>query len=113
MSKFIITISGKPTIHGYKRGDFKWVEVRKKYLYLGRVIEGHEFNAIIARVLVRDADLHPQVELLPEEAPAPVSTIAPAGEISLETAVDVVRRLAPDMLKKKPGMKPTAAEEAA
>ncbi len=121
MPKFIITITGKPNIHGHKRGEFIWVEERKKFLFLGRVIEAAEFNKLSAIALDRYPEYHPKCELLPEEAAAPVepvapvvplvpvSTIAPVTEITLEMALDVVERQAPALLKKNPGKKPAAS----
>jgi len=114
MSKFIIAVGGKPLIYGYHRKEFKWSEDHKKFIYLGRLIQEAEFNEHVEKALDRYRDMNPKVILVEStpaaevKPPAPIATIS-AGEITLDMAEEVIMRLAPERLKKKPGVKSASA----
>jgi len=122
MSKFIIAVGGRPLIYGYHRQEFKWSEGYRKFIFLGREIDEAEFNEQVEKALERYRDLNPKVILVASapaaEVPPPAPPVAPppvpvatisAEEITLEMAEEVIKRLAPDRLKKKPGVKAASA----
>ena len=53
MSKFIISLSGRPLVHGYRRREFIWDESRSRYVYKGKVFEEPEFNELVKEALTR------------------------------------------------------------
>lgn len=108
-AKLIIWIPGTPNIHGYIRRDFKWSPPHKCYLYLGRELEIEEFNRVVDKAIRENERWHPSVKAIaavPQEAPASISTLSVAREITVEEAEEVMLRLAPGRLKKMPGRKP-------
>lgn len=118
MAKFLIAFAGRPLVQGFKIGEFKWDEARRLYVFLGREIEAHEFNAQMTHVYRTAANLPFRVTLVDEvpavAAIAPVATIttATAHEITLEEAEATIQRLAPHRLKKKTG-RPNSIQPAA
>ncbi len=113
MSKLIIWVSGRPIIYGYQRQDFKWSVPHNCFIYLGRELEEKEFNEVIDKVLSRHKDKNPSVKAIVskssiDELPPDDSLHAEkqTDELALKIALETVHRLAPDMIKKKPGRKP-------
>lgn len=117
MPKLIIYCGGQPSFYAYKRREFMWDNDRKVYVYKNKVYSDlNEFHADVVKVLAGNTDLRPGVMVLPEvvaslaadELPPPeVATIA--AEVTLDVALEVVQRLAPDRLKKKSGPKAAKA----
>lgn len=112
MSKFICYIDGRPIVQGHKRYEFIWDEALYCYVFRGKAFTEAEFNdmtkAVFSNALYRS--FFPQVKCL-EETPsdAPIETIDDKTEITLDQALDIVERLAPHRLKKKPGPREVAA----
>ncbi len=112
MSKFICFIEGRPIVQGFKRYEFIWDEALYCYVFRGKSFTEAEFNKITSAVFtnITYRPLFPQVKCIEESpaaesapvAPAPVETID-EPEITLDQAVEVMQRLAPERLKKKPG----------
>ncbi len=115
MPKFLIAFQGRPLVQGHKLGDFRWDGNRRLYVYLGREIADHEFNAHIKKVFKHHAAYLPLMQItLVEEPVAPIATIT-AHEITLEEAESAMQRLAPDRLKKQKAkpVKPTESAASA
>lgn len=115
MSKLIIWVPGRPIIYSYARGDFKWSEAHKCFIYMGRELDEKEFNAVIDKVMSRNEDKNPSVRVILPDAVTPAAYAVPEDEVpddsrraqesegvALQRAIDVVRHLAPDRLKKPP-----------
>ncbi len=113
MAKLILYVNGKPLLHGFHRHEFKWSQPLGCYIYEGKTLTESEFNAIADKVLRGYPDMNPSariVEMSPTvPAVAPVSTISASREITVDEAEAVLKRLAPEMLKMKPGRKPIHA----
>lgn len=111
MSNLIIYVSGRLNLNGHRIREFKWSEVHKKHIYLGRELTPEEFNPLFEKAWKNNADLMPRVMVigaapaLPVTAPAPVATITAAREITADEAEAVLARLRPERLKQKPGRK--------
>lgn len=124
MSKLIIWVSGKPTLNGYKRRDFVWSLAHNAFIYEGRELDESEFNEKCEKAFRNNEDLHPRVKLVkfsagtvtqvepqPEKttatvSTAPIATITASREITLAEAEAVMKRLAPQRLKKPMGRPP-------
>lgn len=84
MAKFIVCCSGRPLLHGHKRGPFKWSETHKCYVFENEVFGEQGFNSIVERALKNYGDLFPVVRIVeytptsPALAPSPV--MAPSAE---------------------------------
>ncbi len=104
-AKLIIWISGKPTLHGYKRREFIWSEAHKCYLYGGAEIESSEFNEKYDKAMKTNADMNPRVKVVGTNGSSVTN-----GLVTLEQAEEVFTRLAPERLKKKTGPKPATVE---
>ena len=129
MAKLIIWVGGKPLINGYKIREFLWSVAHNCYIYEGREINEADFNAKFEKAHRNNADLHPQVKVVEFSAEVPKVSVQPVKstesatgtiaktvefdrEITLEEAEEVVARLAPDRLKKRPGRPPRVMEVA-
>ncbi len=128
MSKLIIYVGGKPLINGYSRRDFHWSEAHRCYIWGGKELNDSEFNVAYEQAIKNHADLVPRVRVISltvepavvvkletVTAVEPVATISVAREISLDDAIAVVARLAPERLKKltRPAAAPTRVMEVA
>lgn len=125
MAKLIIYVSGKPLMNGYKVREFQWSEVHRCYLYEGRELDAAEFNEKWEKAYRNNGDLLPRVRVTdagnpptpapanpaPEPVAAPPPEPVPVPEPTLDEAIAIVQRLAPDRLKSKPGRKPSAHVE--
>ena len=119
MAKLIIYVTGKPLMNGYKVREFQWSEVHRCYLYEGRELDAAEFNEKWEKAYRNNGDLSPKVRVTdagnpPTPAPAnpaPLPEPTPPAEPTLDEALAIVQRLAPDRLKAKPGRKPSAHVE--
>ena len=104
--KFLIYLEGNPQIQGYTRFEFKWSQKHGVYLFNGQETEKKDFNEVAARVfsIPQYRLMFPKVKLLGSEE-------EPTREITVAEAEEVMERLAPHRLKKKPGPKsePVAA----
>lgn len=123
MAKFIIYINGRPIVQGYKIFEFLWDEALQIYVYQGKQITEDEFDDVVLKVFgsqhyrrlfpfikcIEKSSVAPVVVAPPVEPPAPISTITTSREITLDEAEAVIQRLAPNLLKKKPGQKQMAA----
>jgi len=109
--KLIIYAKGKPIIHGYKQREFRWMPKHNCYVYRETEYSPEEFNQAVEKVMQDNQDLRPMVRVLDvnESTVAPITTISVAHEITIAEAEDVMERLAPHRLKKKPGPKSVAA----
>ncbi len=121
MSKLIIYVTGKPNLHGHKRREFLWSPAHGLYLYNGKEIDATEFNAAYEKAMKTNTDMNPRVKVVSSIAvqPEPPTsnsggagvvenvTLAEQKEPTAEEAVAILQRLAPELLKKKPGRKPT------
>lgn len=108
--KLIIYAKGKPIIHGYKQREFRWMQKHGCYVFREKEYAPEEFNAAVEKVMQDNLDLHPMVRVLDVEAVvAPITTISVAREVTVSEAEEVMERLAPHRLKKKPGPKSVAA----
>lgn len=108
MPNFICYIDGRPIVQGFKRYEFLWDEALQCYVFEGKTFTEQEFNDKTRKVFsnLTYRALFPMVKCLDAAAAPvaipPISTIT-AGEVTLEQALEVVDRLAPDRLKRKPG----------
>ena len=100
MSKFVIWVSGRPNLYGFTRREFIWNEPLQLFIYKNKVFGEDEFNALVEEALLRYMDDHPRVKVV-EFEPAPPA--AADREITVSEAEEVMQRLAPHRLKKKPG----------
>src|SRR6478736_9646056 len=108
MPKFIICCPGRINVNGHKRREFLWSPEHNAYVYQNRVMTLEEYNKVVDRVFDKNSDLRPRVKMIEDGAApagAPISTLSAAREITLEEAIEVVRRIAPERLKGKPGPK--------
>jgi len=110
----LIYITGKPNIHGYKRREFLWSPAHNLYLFQGKEWSPKDFNEAWLTAMRRNEDLRPMVKVLTAET-ANVSPPADASgllmgrrEPTLDEALEVVKRHAPDKLKKPAGRPPNA-----
>ncbi len=117
-AKLIIFVNGRLSINGHKMREFKWNDAHGSYIYEGAEISAEDFNAKYEKAMRNNADLRPRVKVVSfagmAVAPvaAPITTIS-AREVTVEDAVAVLARLAPDKLKKRTGPKPRLPEEVA
>lgn len=119
MAKLIIYMGGKPLIYGYKRHEFIWSEKHKCFIFENREFDEKDFNAVIQKAMTMRPNFHPYVKIVefsetatvaeppPPAPPAPRSDPHARRAITVEEAVMVLDQLAPDLLKKKSGRKPT------
>lgn len=130
MSRLIIYVSGKPLLHGHKRREFLWSPTHRCYLYNGKEIDASEFNATYDKAMRNNSDMSPRVMVVPSmevqsEPPTSSSTSAVVEKVTVtepdepnvagvtvDEAVAVLERLAPERLKKKTGPKPKILEVA-
>ncbi len=120
MSKLIIWVTGRPSLDGYAKREFKWSELHKKFIYEGKEIAPAEFNAKWEKAFRNNGDLFPQVWVVDAIADAPPTTppkpIAPPqvpialNLITVDQAEAVMMKLAPERLKAKPGPKTIKAK---
>jgi hypothetical protein len=115
MAKLIIYLTGKPNITGFKRGPFTWSPAHAAYLFQAKEFTEQEFNKIAEKTL-RDFDHeHPlvRVSTFSPTMPAPVPAAAPGAqsEMTVDEAVELLKREAPELLKKKTGPKPQVLAE--
>jgi len=125
MPKLIIYINARPRTQGLKIREFQWSPEHSLHIYMGRVYDASEFNAAMDKALKNNRDLNPIVKVVDAGASAPVAPEAPvlqpppivspvatisAKEVTVEAAVEVLLRLAPEMLRKK-ATKPAAQAE--
>jgi hypothetical protein len=133
-AKLLICCAGRPALNGSKRRSFLWSEPNQCYVYEGRELGETEFNAKSKEVMSKNQDLRCFVKIVSEgggasedpriaqleaklaEKQARLETVQASlieartkAEPSLEDAIAIVERLAPDRLKKKPGRKPEPA----
>lgn len=115
MFKLIIWVSGRPNLEGFKKREFVWNERHKAFIYEGKEFSPEEVNAKYEKAWFNNQDLMPRVRVVDiatvavEPASAvrsvTVTTPAPSAPITVEQAEEVLQRLAPERLKKKPGRK--------
>ncbi len=119
-TKLVIACPGRPAINGHHRRKFTWMPEYNAYVYEGRVLDEREVNAIAEVVVKKNTDLHPYMKVVQfseekTETSAPIvqqtvhttdPTPPAARPITLDQALDVVQKLAPEKLKKAPGKKP-------
>lgn len=126
MAKLIILCSGRPTINGSKRRSFLWSEKFKAYVHENRVLDEKEFNAVVEEVFKKNSDLRPCVRVVEYSdgaAATPDSSVVSAADhealrakykalqdrianssgpiITVEAALEVIQREAPDRLRKQ------------
>lgn len=107
MSKFICFITGYPSAQGFRRFEFIWDEKHACYVFRGKEFTEAEFNEITKAVFtsLNYRALVPQIRCIdqtPAAAPAaPVENLD--DPLSLDQALAIVKREAPELLKKKPG----------
>jgi hypothetical protein len=109
--KLIIYSRGKPITHGYKQREFRWMPKHNCYVFREKEFSPEEFNEQVEKIVMDNLDLRPMVRVVGdvfESAPS-ITTITTAREITIAEAEDVMERLAPHRLKKKPGPKSVAA----
>lgn len=108
MSRLIIYVTGKPNLHGHKRREFLWSPAHGLYLYGGKEIEAAEFNATYEKAMKTNTDMNPRVKVVATSAIQQVTVTTPPApqDITIDDAVAVLERLAPERLKKKTGPKP-------
>lgn len=82
MSKFVVCISGKPNINGYKRGEFHWDESLKLYVYQKLVFDEAQFNEVVKKALDRYHDMNPKVRCI-QMTPAVIVQPAPQFTVPL------------------------------
>lgn len=121
MSRLIIYVTGKPNLHGHKRREFLWSPAHSLYLYGGKEIEADQFNAAYEKAMKNNADMNPRAKVVASigvqaesptsnsGGPAAVTNVTVAHETTVDEALAVLERLAPERLKKKPGRKPNEA----
>lgn len=111
-AKLIIWCPGRPVLNGSKRRTFHWNPTFNCYVHENRAFDEAEFNKIVEGVFKKNNDLRPCVRVVEfSEAPAltPVATISGGAEVTLEAALEVVQRQAPERLRKTNiGRKPSA-----
>lgn len=105
MAKLIIYVTGPTVFYGYKRGPFIWDESQKVFVFESKTYDEKDFNASVNKVLHDYADMGPSVRIV--EFSAPTVTVEVPHVVTLEEAKEVVQRLDPTALRKKPGRKPT------
>lgn len=103
MAKLIIFVTGKPLLYGHHRGDFKWSELHQCYTYLGREFEDTEFNQHVERALKTFCEMNPSVKVV--QFCAPREKVELVREMTAQEAEDLLRRVAPERLRGKPGPK--------
>ena len=108
--KFLIFIRGNPIMNGYVRREFRWVPQQELYLWQGREVEAHEFNAVMDTLFKTNralyAKMYPEVRIVAsseKELPVPTGP----REITVGEAEEVMEKYAPHRLKRKPGPQPT------
>lgn len=124
MSSLLIFITGKPTIHGYKRREFHWSPAHGVYLYGNKEYAPHEFNAAYEKAMKTNSDMNPRVKVwgqgsITVQEPQPTTSsgqtiVVPPAPISIleqvEAAEALLQRYTPEKLRKKSGAKPAAVE---
>lgn len=124
-AKIVIACLGRPSINGMRRLKFHWNPEFNCYVYLNRVLDEREANELGEQAVKKFAQLRPFMKVVQfsdeatttihqtvhttDPSPEPV----PAGQppiITLEQALDVVQKLAPERLRKTP-VKRTAEME--
>lgn len=124
MSRLIIFITGTPNVHGHKRREFLWSPAHKLYLYEGKEIEDVDFNAKYELAMKRNHDMNPRIQVVAtggapkivERVVVKTEVSAPPPTMTIEDAVDVLARLAPEKLvapPRKRGRPPTKVAEIA
>jgi len=115
-AKLIIWCSGRPALNGHKRRSFLWNTEFNCYVHENKVLDEREFNAVVEAVFKKNSDLRPCVRVVGfsdgTAAPAPVTTITAAREVTLDEALAVVQRMAPEKLRKTSQGRPPAAARA-
>jgi hypothetical protein len=130
MPKLILCCAGRPGLNGHKRRSFLWNAEHNCFIHEGRAFEPSEFNEIVQDVCKKNWDLYPYAKVIPDagEKFAPPESAglkekvadlqeklataraeahaARTADVTLETALAVVEKLAPERLKRKPGPKP-------
>ena len=115
--QFILYVTGKPRLHGVRKREFMWSNEHGCYVFESRTIDEKEFNLIVPQVLRKYEDMRPAVKIVTPESElqtAPlisdIPDIPPTAprEITLDEAVAVIQKLAPDRLRNRPG-RPKAA----
>lgn len=105
MSKLIIWVPGKIIQYGYRRRTFQWSPAHNCYIYQGKEFTEREFNGVVDQAMKDGADMHVSVKVVQfNEEPAP------RAAITAQEAENVLRKLAPERLKLKPGPKPQLVE---
>lgn len=83
MFKLIIYVTGKPSLHGYKRREFTWSAVHNCHVFQNKEYAPEEFNAVAEKVLRDNQDMHPLVRAV-EIAPTPITQpAAPPEQIAV------------------------------
>lgn len=117
MSRLIIYITGKPSLHGHKRREFLWSPAHSLYLYGGAEISAEAFNAIYEKAMKTNADMNPRVKVVNAGDHHAIQQVtikaAEPRAITVEDAEETLARLAPHRLKKKTGPKPSPVLEVA
>jgi hypothetical protein len=111
--QIIIYVRGKPNFNGHRRREFIWDASRSVYVYQSKILDEIQFAQICEPVLKKYNDMCPFVKILDSEPkvikveaePPPVFTALPVQEPTLEEALEIVKKLAPDKLKPRPGRK--------
>jgi hypothetical protein len=115
-AKIVIACLGRPSINGMRRLKFHWNPDFNCYVYLNRVLDEREANEVGEEAIKKFAHLRPFMKVVQfsDEATATVQQTVhttdptppqPAGQpqiITLEQALDVVQKLAPERLRKTP-----------
>ncbi len=126
MPKLIIYIKGRRQVHGFKRQEFFWsAKHGELYVYKNREFTFEEFNKEAEEIFIRyhKKEMKPLVKVIdldhvPTTLFAPAARVAdspdlPPVELDDESAIskaeEVLLRLAPNRLKKKPGPLPALA----
>jgi hypothetical protein len=111
--KLIIFVGGRPTTSGHKIREFVWSPTHGCYLFGGKEWAASEFNAAYERAVNQNEDMRPRVKVvgIGAESPAPVTPVLIATRPpTVDEAVAVLQRLAPERLKAKTGPKPRLQE---
>jgi hypothetical protein len=119
MTKLIIWVSGRPSLNGYRIREFIWSESHKRFIYEGKEFAPEEFNAKFEKAFQNNQDLMPRamvasvgpVSQVVVKTTPPPSPAAPRV-FTLDEALEIVQRDAPERLKKKPGPKTEVMEVA-
>lgn len=123
-AKLIIACTGRPAVNGQRRRKFVWNPKYNAYVYEGREFGEREINDVIDVVIRKNSDLRPYMKVVQfsDEATATFQQTVhttdptpPAGAdgsriITLQEALAVVEKIAPERLKKTPGKKPAMVE---